>query len=162
MSTPRRRIVRPPTMPAATPSPGHQCAPAEAPEPITPGTAGDGALDDSAEACLSCRGANSTTGQSSGTATSAIAEVNHSFQRPITGCFAPEAAIPNFGGVFVPRSIELIVSPTGETRLQTHGYLGSDCLQASQYLEQALGVATSECKTDEFYQSLPAQQQIQQ
>jgi DUF2997 family protein len=62
----------------------------------------------------------------------------------------------------VPRLIEVIVSPRGETSVQTKGYLGSDCLEASKFLEQALGLATSECKTGEFYQSLPVQQQVAQ
>ena len=62
----------------------------------------------------------------------------------------------------MPRVIEVIVSPQGETQVQTKGYLGSDCLEASKYLEQALGVATSDRNTDEFYQSHPIQQQIQQ
>ena len=62
----------------------------------------------------------------------------------------------------MPRLIELIVSPTGETRLQTQGYLGSDCLQASRYLEQALGSITSDRQTDEFYLSVPTEQQLQQ
>ena len=85
-----------------------------------------------------------------------------STRRFVAICFTPYAAIPNLGGVHVPRIIEITVSPTGETRLQTHGYLGSDCLQASQYLEQALGLATSDRKTEAFYDSVPTQQQIQQ
>jgi Protein of unknown function (DUF2997) len=58
--------------------------------------------------------------------------------------------------------IEVIVSPTGETTVQTKGYVGSECLRASQFIEQALGVVASEQKTAEFYQSQPAEQQIQQ
>ena len=49
------------------------------------------------------------------------------------------------------RIIEVIVSPTGETTVQTKGYVGSDCLQASKFLEQALGIATADRKTAEFY-----------
>ena len=41
------------------------------------------------------------------------------------------------------RVIEVIVSPQGETTVQTKGYTGGDCLQASKFLEQALGVATT-------------------
>ena len=33
------------------------------------------------------------------------------------------------------KCIEIIVSPTGETRLETKGFVGSECLQASQFLE---------------------------
>jgi hypothetical protein len=62
----------------------------------------------------------------------------------------------------MPRIIEVTVSPTGETTVQTRGYAGADCLQASKFLEQALGVSTTDCKTADFYQTAPAQQQVQQ
>ena len=42
------------------------------------------------------------------------------------------------------RIIEMTVSPTGETSIQTKGIAGSDCLQASKWLEQALGITTSD------------------
>ena len=60
------------------------------------------------------------------------------------------------------RIIEVTVSPTGETTVQTKGYAGGECLQASKFLEQALGVANAEHKTSEFYSTQEAQQQIQQ
>ncbi len=53
----------------------------------------------------------------------------------------------------MPRIIEVIVSPQGETTIQTKGYAGTDCLQASKFLEQALGVVTSDRKTAEIYKS---------
>ena len=58
----------------------------------------------------------------------------------------------------MPRIIEVIVSPHGEVTLQTKGYAGSDCLQATKFLEQALGTVTGDRKTAEFYQSDTAQQ----
>jgi hypothetical protein len=36
--------------------------------------------------------------------------------------------------------IEVIVSPTGETKLQTKGFAGASCQQASKFLEAALGL----------------------
>jgi hypothetical protein len=51
------------------------------------------------------------------------------------------------------RIIEVIVSPRGETTVQTKGYAGADCLQASKFLEQALGVTATESKTAEFFQA---------
>ena len=48
--------------------------------------------------------------------------------------------------------IEIVVSPKGETTVQTKGYFGSDCLQASKFLEQALGTTVIDQKTSEFYQ----------
>jgi len=62
----------------------------------------------------------------------------------------------------MPRVIEVIVSPQGETTVQTKGYAGSDCLQASKFLEQALGLVTSETKTAEFYQTQEQQQELRQ
>jgi hypothetical protein len=60
------------------------------------------------------------------------------------------------------RIIEVIVSPQGETTVQTKGYAGNDCLQASKFLEQALGVVTNDQKTTECYQTETAQQQLTQ
>jgi hypothetical protein len=61
------------------------------------------------------------------------------------------------------RMIEVVVSPTGETTVQTKGYAGADCLQASRFLEETLGVCTTERKTAEFFeQTSPVQQQLQQ
>lgn len=60
------------------------------------------------------------------------------------------------------RIIEVIVSPQGETTVQTKGYAGSDCLQASKFLEQSLGVAAGDRKTGEYYQTEQAEQHIQQ
>ena len=62
----------------------------------------------------------------------------------------------------MPRIIEVTVSPKGETTVQTKGYTGGDCLQASRFLEQTLGVIASETKTSEFYQTEQTQQQVQQ
>jgi hypothetical protein len=60
------------------------------------------------------------------------------------------------------RIIEVIVSPTGETTVQTKGYSGADCLQASKFLEQALGIVAADLKTAEFYQSSVGEQHIGQ
>jgi hypothetical protein len=49
------------------------------------------------------------------------------------------------------RVIEVTVSPTGETSVQTKGYAGANCVQASKFLEQALGAVTAERMTSEFY-----------
>jgi len=51
------------------------------------------------------------------------------------------------------RIIEVIVSPTGETKLETKGFSGSSCRDASRALEQALGLQSREQLTAEFYQS---------
>ena len=35
--------------------------------------------------------------------------------------------------------IEVIVSPKGETRIETKGFSGAECRDASKFIEQALG-----------------------
>jgi hypothetical protein len=60
------------------------------------------------------------------------------------------------------RIIEVLVSPTGETTVQTKGYAGGECLRASKFLEQALGSVTAERKTADFYQTSSEEQRIQQ
>lgn len=62
----------------------------------------------------------------------------------------------------MPRIIEVIVSPSGETTIQTKGYSGSDCLQASKWLEQAIGVSTTDRKTAEYFQAETTEQHVQQ
>jgi hypothetical protein len=45
------------------------------------------------------------------------------------------------------RIIEIIVSPKGETTVQTKGYSGSDCLAASKFVELTLGTTLADKKT---------------
>jgi len=56
------------------------------------------------------------------------------------------------------KTIEIIVSPSGKTRVETKGFAGSECRQASQFIEQALGQQTSEQLTAEFHQQANQQQ----
>jgi hypothetical protein len=51
------------------------------------------------------------------------------------------------------QTIEIIVSPTGETTVQTKGFTGSSCRDASRALERALGVVESDKPTAEMYQA---------
>ena len=60
------------------------------------------------------------------------------------------------------RVIEIIVSATGETVLETKGYSGAECKEASRFLEQALGTASSERTTAEFYAAADAEQPARQ
>jgi Protein of unknown function (DUF2997) len=61
------------------------------------------------------------------------------------------------------RTIEVTISPTGETTVQTKGYSGGDCIQASKFLEQALGPKISDKRTAEYFTSdTSAQQETQQ
>ncbi|MCH9791187.1 MAG: DUF2997 domain-containing protein [Planctomycetes bacterium] len=60
------------------------------------------------------------------------------------------------------KTIEIVVSPTGQTQVQTKGFVGSQCRQASQFIEQALGKQTREELTAEFHQRASQQQFNQQ
>lgn len=60
------------------------------------------------------------------------------------------------------RTIEIIVTPDGKTTVQTRGFVGSSCQDASRFIEQALGQRTEEKLTAEFYQTEPVQQSQKQ
>lgn len=57
------------------------------------------------------------------------------------------------------KTIEIIISPTGEVRAETKGFAGASCLKATEELIKALGQQTAERKTAEMYQT---EEQIQQ
>lgn len=57
------------------------------------------------------------------------------------------------------QTIEIRISPKGETSVQTKGFAGSSCRDASRLLEQALGQRTGEQPTAEFYQVQSVEQQ---
>ena len=50
------------------------------------------------------------------------------------------------------KTIEVIISPQGEATVQTKGFSGSSCREASRFIEQALGEKTGEQLTAEFHQ----------
>lgn len=50
------------------------------------------------------------------------------------------------------KTIEIIVSPQGETRIETKGFFGAECREASRPFEQALGRRDIEKLTAEFHQ----------
>jgi hypothetical protein len=58
------------------------------------------------------------------------------------------------------RTIEIIISPTGETQVTTKGFAGNSCRQASAFLEEALGNKKSERLTSEFFAQAQQQQQL--
>jgi hypothetical protein len=62
----------------------------------------------------------------------------------------------------MPRVTELIVTKEGQTTIQTKGYSGGTCTDASKWLEQALGITTNERKTTEFYETTNTDQHVQQ
>ena len=50
------------------------------------------------------------------------------------------------------KTIEILVAPNGHSRVETKGFSGSECREASQFIEQALGRRTGEQLTNEFHQ----------
>ena len=60
------------------------------------------------------------------------------------------------------KTIHIIVSPQGQATVQTQGFTGPACREASRFLEQALGRHVSEQLTSEFHQTQPVQQTEQQ
>jgi len=60
------------------------------------------------------------------------------------------------------RIIEVIVDPKGQTTVETRGFTGGECREASRFVEQALGQRTGEKLTSEFYQSQVTDQQLKQ
>ena len=51
------------------------------------------------------------------------------------------------------KTIEIIISPSGESRVETKGFAGSACRDASRFLELALGKSASESLTAEFHEA---------
>jgi hypothetical protein len=60
------------------------------------------------------------------------------------------------------KTIEILISPTGETTVQTKGFAGSSCRDASRAIEQALGLVQSDSPTAEMYQTQSVNQPLPQ
>ncbi|MCH8148360.1 MAG: DUF2997 domain-containing protein [Planctomycetes bacterium] len=49
--------------------------------------------------------------------------------------------------------IEIVVSPTGQTQVETKGFSGSECRDASRFIVEALGECAGEQLTAEFHET---------
>lgn len=58
--------------------------------------------------------------------------------------------------------IEVVIDTHGSVRVQTKGFAGAACRQASAQLERALGLRTAESLTAEFHQSQSATGQLRE
>ncbi len=58
--------------------------------------------------------------------------------------------------------IEITVDTKGHTKVETRGFAGSECREASRFIEQALGQQTGEKLTAEYYQGQTTDQQLKQ
>lgn len=56
------------------------------------------------------------------------------------------------------RTIEITVKPDGRTTVETRGFVGPACREASRFLEQALGVTTGTRLTAAYHQTSEGQQ----
>ncbi|MEK6248502.1 MAG: DUF2997 domain-containing protein [Planctomycetales bacterium] len=60
------------------------------------------------------------------------------------------------------KTIEIIVTEDGKTSVQTKGFSGASCREASRFIEQAMGTRVGEQVTAEFYQTESVREDQQQ
>jgi hypothetical protein len=58
--------------------------------------------------------------------------------------------------------IEITVDSKGQSRVETRGFTGGECREASKFIEQALGERTDEKLTTDFYRAQSIEQQLKQ
>ena len=58
--------------------------------------------------------------------------------------------------------IEIIITSDGKTTVETKGFVGASCRDASKFIEDALGQSVSEQLTGEFHQTQSNEQQVRQ
>ena len=58
--------------------------------------------------------------------------------------------------------IEIVVDPKGGATVKTVGFAGPECREASKFVEQALGLRTSETLTAEFHRDQQAGRHLDQ
>ena len=60
------------------------------------------------------------------------------------------------------RTIEITVDAQGQSKVETKGFVGPACREASKFVEQALGLRTAEDLTAEFHQEQRGDQRLNQ
>lgn len=60
------------------------------------------------------------------------------------------------------KTIEIVVALDGGTTVQTKGFVGGECREASRFVETALGRITADRSTAEAFQTLPTERRIEQ
>jgi hypothetical protein len=60
------------------------------------------------------------------------------------------------------RTIEITVDPQGRTRVETRGFTGGSCREASRFVEEALGQKTAEQVTAAYYAAQEPRQDLRQ
>ena len=59
------------------------------------------------------------------------------------------------------KRIEIIVDPNGSSKVETKGFSGSECVEASKFVEQALGKETASRTTAAFFATSSNQSTVQ-
>jgi hypothetical protein len=57
------------------------------------------------------------------------------------------------------KTIEVVVSPIGDISIDAVGFKGTDCDQATKFLEEALGTVAAKAKKPEYHQHRSATNQ---
>ena len=60
------------------------------------------------------------------------------------------------------KTIEITVDPKGQSKVETRGFAGGECREASRFVEQALGTRSAETLTAEFHQGQQADEELRQ
>ena len=60
------------------------------------------------------------------------------------------------------KTILITVDTRGQSKVETRGFSGGECREASRFLEQALGIRSAETLTAEFYQTQETSQDLRQ
>jgi hypothetical protein len=58
------------------------------------------------------------------------------------------------------KTIEVIVMPDGQLKIDAVGFKGADCEKATAFLENALGQVRGKQKKPEYYRQVQRQQQV--
>ena len=59
------------------------------------------------------------------------------------------------------KRVEIIVDPKGNSKVETKGFSGSECVEASKFIELALGKETASQTTAEFFATSANQSTVQ-
>ena len=59
------------------------------------------------------------------------------------------------------KTMEIVVSPKGESQVETKGFTGDSCREASKFIESALGKRTGETLKPEFHIQAPSQNSVE-
>jgi hypothetical protein len=60
------------------------------------------------------------------------------------------------------KTIEITVDEEGRVAVETKGFAGGSCREASRFVEEALGVKTAERMTAEFHQAQAGREDLRQ